>query len=629
MLEPDTGVLHCAGQSPADFAAYAALLGEQAKPTATMHYFGFRNWGLDAKAWEQSVRSQVEEHPGTFLALQVGLAMTSDGNPDLHYEGEIASGAMDKELDAFLDALARLARPVYLRIGYEFNGSAWNGYLPETYKAAFAHIAQKVRARRLEVALVWDAAAGGDANFMDYYPGDDLVDWWGINWFHPPQLGNTLSLDFLAKAKEHRKPVMVGEASAAGLGTLKGQARWDKWYKPYFQLLKDNPHIKMFTYINTNWAGYPDFPQWKSWGDARLQSDTLVTRLYRAEMTSSRYLHGADESTSRSRLHAADAAAPAAIAGLEVDSTLPGSFRWSPLTGIAAYLVEKNGTRFGRTASPQFQDASLGAGQSARYRVQGISWSGLLGPISEEVLLKMPLQVEKLANGGFGTDSAGWAMLQFEGAAGTFATTTDGGTGRAIRVVPTTTTGTNWHLQFCQSLRISEGMTYTVRFRARADSSTSLEAMIQQIADPYEVYGTKKAYLTKDWKTFTFTVTATKNVDTRMTFLMGASRLVPIELDDISVIEAPDPAGTTNRGSGSIHPAGVRFGSHPGAISILRDGTAGRIEVSIHRLDGTLQTRTTVQTGEEQARISLPPGTYLVGARVDRTLATSTMTVLP
>lgn len=629
MLEPDSGVLHCAGQSSSDFSAYSMLLDSGSRPMATMHYFGLKNWGIDAKSWCQAVLSQIEEHPGQFLAVQVGLSMTSDGDPDKHYEGDVASGALDAELDAFLDALASLARPIYLRIGYEFNGAAWNGYQPETYKAAFSHIAQRIRERRMEVALVWDAAAGGESNVMDFYPGDDLVDWWGINWFHPTQLGNTLTMDFLAMAKEHGKPVMVGEASAAGLGSLKGQARWDKWFKPHFQIVKNNPHIKMITYINTNWAGYPDFPQWKSWGDARIQIDSVVTRLYRAEMASTRYIHGADESISRARLYASDGVAPQAITGLEADGSIPGAFRWSPLPDVAAYLIDKNGKPFARSATPGFHDASLGAGQSARYRVQAIRWSGEVGPASTELPLQMPRSVERIANGTFATDSAGWAMLQFEGAAGTFATTTDGASGRSIRVIPTTTTGTNWHLQFCQSLRISAGMSYTVRFRARADSAVAMEPMIQQIAEPYEVYGSQMVSLTRDWKPFSFKATATNDVDARLTFLLGASRRVPVELDDISVIEESVGSGIAIREAATARTAGIRLVPHAGSLSIVRAGATGRILISAHRLDGAIHTRGTLELGEEQAWIALTPGAYLIRSRSTSGESANRVTVLP
>lgn len=96
------------------------------------------------------------------------------------------------QITMFLDGLQALAIPAYVRIGYEFNGSGWNGYLPASYKTAFQRITNMIRARGLEVATVWDCSADGDANFMDYYPGDAYVNWWGINVFQASHFTDAL-----------------------------------------------------------------------------------------------------------------------------------------------------------------------------------------------------------------------------------------------------------------------------------------------------------------------------------------------------------------------------------------------------------------------------------------------------
>jgi len=537
LLEPEEGILNCAGQSDADFADYANLLGADYQPAVTMHYFGLKGWWTDAKNWALSVQNQLNQHPSTYLSVQVGLSLTKDGDPDLHYEAEVASGALDAEIDSFLDALESLARPVYLRIGYEFNGTAWNGYEPDSYRKAFQHIADKARARQLEVAMVWNAAASGVSNYMDFYPGDAYVDWWGVNFFQPSQIGNTLSQDLLTKAKEHAKPIMIGESSPAGLGTMVGQERWNTWFAPYFQLIKDNPQIKMFCYINTDWTAYPDFPQWKSWGDARLQNDTLVTRLYKEEMASGRYLHGASESISRARLYADDGTTPPAIVSLHIDETSSNLLRWDSVSGIASYIVEKNGETIASTRYPFYQDASLGAGESAQYTVRAISYSGKMGTPSASVTLTMPIQVEKIINGNFSGDASVWYVLQFNGATGSYTTIPDAQGGQVAQIQPTKTTGTNWHLQFAQSISLVKGKQYDISFRARSATPTSAEVMLQQQADPYTVYGNLALDLDTDWKDYTFTAEASAAETARMTFMLGATESASIEIDDVSVLE--------------------------------------------------------------------------------------------
>jgi len=536
-LEPENGVLHCAGQSDADFADYANLMNEANQPAVTMHYFGLKGWWTDAAGWAQTVQTQLSHYPDHYLAVQVGLSLTVDGKPTAHYEGEVASGALDKELDAFLDALESLARPVYLRIGYEFNGKAWNGYQPETYKNAFIHITEKVRARHLEVALVWDAAAAGATNIMDFYPGDAYADWWGINWFQPSQIGNALSQNMLALAKEHSKPVMIGESSPAGLGTLAGEERWNAWFAPYFQLIAENPQIKMLCYINTDWTAYPDFPQWKSWGDSRLQKDTLVTRLYQAEIASSRYLHGGSESQVRSYWYPSDAAPPGAVTGLAIADTMQKILTWNAVPGTSSYLIEKDGKTLARSQSTTYQEKQLTAGTTATYAVRAVNYAGKTGETSNTVTLSQPDSLEKIVNGAFSQGIQDWKLLKFGGAGGTLVAATDADGNALARVTPTKVTGTNWHLQFAQSFVLQQDMGYRVRFRARASVATQAEVMVQQQGDPYAVYGNLAFELGTGWQDFEFAFTASAAELSRLTFMLGASALASIEFDDVSVIE--------------------------------------------------------------------------------------------
>jgi hypothetical protein len=99
----------------------------------------------------------------------------------------VANGTYAAELDALRQGLREFGRPVFVRVGFEFNGE-WNGYPPEHYKTAFRAIVRSWRSDpqlARKVAAVWDAScdAAGDLsdpslNFSRWYPGDDTVDWW-------------------------------------------------------------------------------------------------------------------------------------------------------------------------------------------------------------------------------------------------------------------------------------------------------------------------------------------------------------------------------------------------------------------------------------------------------------------
>jgi hypothetical protein len=297
VLVPAAGVLHGAGQSPDAFAAYWSAMEAARRPAVYMTYIGLDDSPAD---WGRSLRAELAAYP-EFLIPQVGLAMTNDSSPSTHYEQVVAAGGLDGKVDQFVAALADLGRPAYVRIGYEFNGRGWNGYEPDSYKQAFVRVTQRIRAARLQVATVWDASPDGDRNFMPFYPGDDVVDWWGINLFSPEHMSDPWCDMFVRMAGVHGKPVMIGESTPRGMGVLGGQSSWDRWFAPYFGFIHAHPEIKLFSYINWNWGNYP---QWSTWGDARVEANAVVRGLYVGEMADPLYLHAGTETEMRARLGA-------------------------------------------------------------------------------------------------------------------------------------------------------------------------------------------------------------------------------------------------------------------------------------------------------------------------------------
>ncbi len=306
-LEPRGGVLHGAGQDPDGFRQAWNVLGEGARPAFYMDYLRLDASHEGSLAGLDS-RLMGYERDGVHLLVQLGLSMTRDQTASSRYEAKVAAGDYDVAIEALCDELEALGRPVLLRIGYEFNATAFFGYAPKSYVAAFRRITERLRAHQLEVATVWDAAGDRDTlhGFMQFYPGDEYVDWWGVNLFSGPKgtangaifFGQEVAR-FLDAAEEHRKPVIIGEASPRYTGVGGGQRSWDLWFADLFDLVARRPGIKAVSYINWNWARYPP---WTDWGDARLEADPVVARLYRAVVSAPPFVSGSDEATMRSVL---------------------------------------------------------------------------------------------------------------------------------------------------------------------------------------------------------------------------------------------------------------------------------------------------------------------------------------
>lgn len=286
LFEPEDRVLHGAGQDDPAFKAYVDLLGACGKPCLTMSYTGLRGKPENLDKYHSRVSAHLADYPALGLMPQIGLGMTYDGTPEKHYEFEVAQGMYDDNLLRLFDGLGEMGRPFFLRIGYECNGP-WNGYPPESYQEAFRHVTDLLRKHGAPGATVWCVEPHEIEEVMRWYPGDDVVDWWSVDWFDADHMVKSSS--FLDAAEAHRKPVMIGESSPRRLGTCDAQARWDVWYDPYFETIRNRPGIKAFCYINWDWTR---FPMWSDWGDSRLEASAWLVEKWREEMACPLYLHG-------------------------------------------------------------------------------------------------------------------------------------------------------------------------------------------------------------------------------------------------------------------------------------------------------------------------------------------------
>lgn len=266
-LEPETAVLHGAGQSPEAFETYLSLCGpQQTLPLVYMTYLGVKMPPERMRDWVAGLGATLNRWPTLPLMPQIGLSMTKDGTPELHYEHDVAAGLHDESLHTLFEELRLLGRPFFLRIGYECNGP-WNGYDPAAYRDAFAHVTRLLREHQCPAATVWCIEPWEIDHALAWCPEDSLADWWSVDWFDPAHFDH--SVPFLEEAHRRGKPVMIGESSPRRLGTDDPAARWDLWYEPYFRMLRDWPGIKAFCYINWDWTRYP---MWADWGDSRLEA---------------------------------------------------------------------------------------------------------------------------------------------------------------------------------------------------------------------------------------------------------------------------------------------------------------------------------------------------------------------
>ena len=283
------GYVDCMGTVPSGVTTYLSLPALRGMETQ-----------INTGTGDVCAQSIVENPRYAHSVLAIGLYFVDQ-------EKQVAEGALDAPLQRLARWIKRSNRPIFLRIGYEFDGS-WNHYDPVHYKEAFRHIVTLLRQEQVtNCATVWQGAAspvnGQHGDIALWYPGDDCVDWVGYSWFLSSPRQIELTDKLVQFAREHQKPVMVCESAPQGYDlarltqrkitvplpdALTGRDKkpktpeqiWSEWYVPFFDYLEKNRDvIKVVAYINVNWDaqlmwGFPYRQGY--WGDSRVQANPVI-----------------------------------------------------------------------------------------------------------------------------------------------------------------------------------------------------------------------------------------------------------------------------------------------------------------------------------------------------------------
>ncbi|MFA6233890.1 MAG: T9SS type A sorting domain-containing protein [Bacteroidota bacterium] len=291
----------------------SALNGEDIQPAVRGMFFsipGTRGTALSLRQLGEFYRSA----DSIGFIPELSLFLVSDVATD-------SVIAVSNQYDAVLDSIVTLSiaygKAMFLRIGGEFNGvgEGWNGggYHPYLYVDMFRKITDKFSSRgfRDSVATIWCyyPAAANDFDSTNargalWYPGDEYVDWFGLDLFDPQDFDLSLpdydrrgitrkgkSERFLAMARSKGKPVYMSETSAKGINisadAADSQSDWDNWFAKFFDFITAHTEIKGYSYIDANWP----VNAYAGWGDARIQNSPGLSAWYRGEMHKPKYIH--------------------------------------------------------------------------------------------------------------------------------------------------------------------------------------------------------------------------------------------------------------------------------------------------------------------------------------------------
>lgn len=283
-FEPKGKILHGAGQGLKRFSSYWKAV-ENDKPLLYMTYAKIDK--MDD--WIKKIREEYKKFPN--LMLQIGLKLLDSEKKDKTLD--VSNGKFDKELDKFFETIQKLRCKTFVRIGYEFDKKG--KYNSQNFVKAWTYIVDRFRKKEIKnIATVWCACPFTGTNHVEpYYPGDDYVDWFGIDIFYARHLTGKYKPveNFLKLAKKHKKPVMIGESTASEVGVLDGKKSWNEWFKPYFKWIHDHPIIKAFCYINWDWRVDKTWGSPGTWGNCRIEKNEEVKNRYLGELNNPLYTH--------------------------------------------------------------------------------------------------------------------------------------------------------------------------------------------------------------------------------------------------------------------------------------------------------------------------------------------------
>ncbi len=230
----------------------------------------------------------VEQFPNTVIQSALWMVGTWD------VAKKTGRGDYDEVIRKFSTWAKSAGRPIYLRIGYEFDGPH-NELEPADYVKAYKRIVDLMRKEGVQnIAFVWHSYASRpykDYSLSAWYPGDGYVDWVAISVFGHANSGGgfgTYCDDVLEFARQHKKPVMIAESSPVNGIDEENMQAWDQWFVNYFSFVY-NKNIRAISFINEDWPriGIDGISDWK---DARLYNNKVISAAWFRETNKDRYL---------------------------------------------------------------------------------------------------------------------------------------------------------------------------------------------------------------------------------------------------------------------------------------------------------------------------------------------------
>ncbi|MFG0248965.1 MAG: glycoside hydrolase family 26 protein [Phycisphaeraceae bacterium JB051] len=201
---------------------------------------------------------------------------------------DVVTGKYDWYFDDWIKGVKEFGDPIFIRLSHEMDGD-WYPY-SEGWKdnptrntaadfiAYYRYVVDRFnKAGVKNVAWVWcvNGDRSGGKDWPDYYPGDQYVDWLGID---PYSSRNPREMIEPLLTMYPNKPLMIPEG-----GTGPSQTKWNNnftsneaWINELFDVIAENPRVKALCWFEFG-------SEWK------LANDPKQLKAYQARITDKRF----------------------------------------------------------------------------------------------------------------------------------------------------------------------------------------------------------------------------------------------------------------------------------------------------------------------------------------------------
>ncbi len=241
------------------------------------------------------------------------VKMLRDAGVVPHIAWEPNDGLSAVRDDEYLRGWAEAARhagvPIFLRYASEMNGT-WQAYSgnPAEYIKKWRLVYRVMKQTAPNVVMIWCPFATPRPNIPSYYPGDDYVDWVGVNIYSvlhqdgdvtkPPTEDPVALLSYVYNLYADRKPIAICEYGATHYCRAEQKDVTDfgtaQMSRLYTALVEQFPRVRMI-----NWFSVDAISDDLADNNYSLTGNSRVLDLYRSLIAEPHFLSAVVDSTGR------------------------------------------------------------------------------------------------------------------------------------------------------------------------------------------------------------------------------------------------------------------------------------------------------------------------------------------